>query len=575
MAFFARDLMEACLVHQRALKRLVEQYPWAESLVPDLMEGIWAGSGSRTPHTPYQERSRLSSYDPPQGLKSLGNNAKASVFSDGSNDSGVAVFETLPMEEEQKEIPVTMLDVGEVVKVNETFQSSEEAASLTVPKRKSMNVKSWKSQARQTTEFESALEETPVLDAFAGAGVILNALLIAFELECEGARASISIGLVDGMQCEDARPLFLVTEHFFTAFFALELCWRISRARLAYFMDWFNVFDAFLVLAGCLDLYVLQAVMESQSYLRMLRLFKLARVVRLVRVTQMFRGLRLLVSACGSFLPALGWAMALLSLCMIMGGVTIGFLLQGYIEDENHPFESRKWIWLHYGTAYRATYTMYEITMAGNWPTNVRPVLENVNHAYVFFFVGYITVVVFAIIRVITAIFLSQTLEAANNDVEVMIQERMRKKSMFVEQLEGIFEAIDESGDGLLSEEEMKELLADSKVQAYMESLEVALPESEALFRLLQNSDGQITYEDFIEGILRCKGPARAVDQIVLHSEVKSLNTLIQKLQDKMEEAHLIQTCKRRRNKKHHTGLASHRALLSSPTRSRASLYVK
>ena len=41
------------------------------------------------------------------------------------------------------------------------------------------------------------------------------------------------------------------------------------------------------------------------------------------------------------------------------------------------------------------------------------------------------------VIRVITAIFLSQTLEAANNDVEVIIQERMRKKSMFVEQLEG------------------------------------------------------------------------------------------------------------------------------------------
>lgn len=89
------------------------------------------------------------------------------------------------------------------------------------------------------------------------------------------------------------------------------------------------------------------------------------------------------------------------------------------------------------------------------------------------------------IIRVITAIFLSQTLEAASNDVDIMIQERMRKKSIFVERLEGagcrvakppmtstkishlgtssllvrfrgIFQAIDESGDGLLSEEEMK-----------------------------------------------------------------------------------------------------------------------
>lgn len=29
------------------------------------------------------------------------------------------------------------------------------------------------------------------------------------------------------------------------------------------------------------------------------------------------------------------------------------------------------------------------------------------------------------------------TLEAANNDVEVMIQERMRKNSLFVEQLQG------------------------------------------------------------------------------------------------------------------------------------------
>eukprot|EP00913_Durusdinium_trenchii_P018876 g17738.t1 len=116
-----------------------------------------------------------------------------------------------------------------------------------------------------------------------------------------------------------------------------------------------------------------------------------------------------------------------------------------------------------------------------------------------------------------------------------MIQERIRKKSIFVEQLEGIFQAIDESGDGLLSEDEMilafeKELLQDSRVQAYLESLEVNLPESEALFRLLQNSDGQITYDDFIEGILRCKGPARAMDQIVLQAEVKALGDSLQSL---------------------------------------------
>ena len=92
----------------------------------------------------------------------------------------------------------------------------------------------------------------------------------------------------------------------------------------------------------------------------------------------------------------------------------------------------------------------FEITFAGSWPSRVRPaswlgggklckqqVLETVDHVYSIFFAGYITIVVFAVIRVITAIFLSQTLEAASNDIEIMIDERMRKKAILVERLEG------------------------------------------------------------------------------------------------------------------------------------------
>ena len=42
----------------------------------------------------------------------------------------------------------------------------------------------------------------------------------------------------------------------------------------------------------------------------------------------------------------------------------------------------------------------------GNWPTNVRPILDKVSHAFVIFYLLYITVIVFAVIRVISAIFL-------------------------------------------------------------------------------------------------------------------------------------------------------------------------
>ena len=34
-----------------------------------------------------------------------------------------------------------------------------------------------------------------------------------------------------------------------------------------------------------------------------------------------------------------------------------------------------------------------------------------------------------------------------------------------------------------------------------------------ALFHLLDNGDGEVTLDEFIDGIMRCKGNARAIDQ--------------------------------------------------------------
>ena len=65
-------------------------------------------------------------------------------------------------------------------------------------------------------------------------------------------------------------------------------------------------------------------------------------------------------------------------------------------------------------------------------------------------FARYITFIVFAVIapgpalscerceviRVITAIFLRETLEAANNDAELMVQEGLRRKATYIHKLE-------------------------------------------------------------------------------------------------------------------------------------------
>ncbi|CAK9027696.1 unnamed protein product [Durusdinium trenchii] len=386
------------------------------------------------------------------------------------------------------------------------------------------------------------------LDTVIGIVVLLNSLTMAMELECEGQVAGERVGMPELLQCHH-HISFYIAEHVFTIIFVLELAWRVYWLRWRYFLEVLNVVDAFLAMYSFIYVYVLTMLLQSVNLqlLRLLRLAKLVRAIRIMRTLRLFRGLRLLVHACFSFLPSLAWSMALLSLCILTAGLVIGNLLHEFILDETKEFEQRLWIWIHYGTAYRAIWTMYEMTFAGNWPQSARPVLESVSHGYCVFFLLYITVIVFAVLRVITAIFVKETLEVASNDAELMVQERMRKKASYVKKLESIFKAMDDSGDGLLSEEEMSEWLLDERVQAYLESLDIDAAEGEALFRLLANDDGEITYQDFIAGILRCKGSARAIDQLILHNEVERVGDQVANLAEALEKAKVIPSSEKKK----------------------------
>lgn len=90
----------------------------------------------------------------------------------------------------------------------------------------------------------------------------------------------------------------------------------------------------------------------------------------------------------------------------------------------------------------------------------------------IFFFV-YITIIVFAVIRVISAIFLKDTLDAAQNDAENLVFDRLSKKASYVKKLEQIFRAIDSSADGMVTEEKLSNILANPTVVAYFQTLDV------------------------------------------------------------------------------------------------------
>mmetsp|Transcript_112013 Transcript_112013/g.267210 ORF Transcript_112013/g.267210 Transcript_112013/m.267210 type:complete len:632 (+) Transcript_112013:40-1935(+) len=396
-----------------------------------------------------------------------------------------------------------------------------------------------------------------MLDYVAGVLVLLNSLVMLIELEMEGSELGGLLGFREPVTFATSLSVIRVINDSFGIAFFLELLIRICVERTHFPKDFANWFDTALVIAGLADFVLNQSLSQeahqtTQSIvlLRLLRILKSLRAIRMVRSLRIFRGLRVLVKACQCFLPSLCWAMVLLGLMMAMGALLMGNLLHGYIADDAVDIDDRQWVWYHYGTAYRAGYTLFEVTMAGNWPTNARPVISKVSEGFIVFFVLYVTIVVFAVIRVIGAVFLKDTLDAAQNDAEQLVMDKIALKEKYVEKLEKIFKAIDQDGTGLVSEARLADLLNNPKLAAYFQTLDVDVHEGTALFELLACGDGQVTMDEFINGILRCKGPARAIDQVALQADIRMLDAKISTLVQQLDQ---MDHTEHRRNGRHMT----------------------
>jgi len=375
---------------------------------------------------------------------------------------------------------------------------------------------------------------SPTFDVSVGLAICANSIIMFLQAEQQGAVAGVALGMRDIVGWDHSDIAFVFFEHAFNVLFSLELILRVYAFKCRFFFKAANLFDAFLVLSGLVDSYIVGNVFDGPdlnvSFARMFRVFRLVRVLRIVRVMHAFRELRILVKTIYSSVRALLWSMVLLSIVMAISALFLCQLLDDYIADEDNPMETRLWVYKRYGSASRASWTMFELTLSGGWPNYARPLVEDVSPYLAIYFGAYVSVVTFAMIRIITAIFLQQTFQVAGHDQEMIQMEAMKKKNQYIEKLRDVFEKADESGDGMVSKAEFNKVLQLEEVRKVLRDLEMDPHEAHGLFALIDDGDGNISFEEFLSGTLRLKGSAKSVDVIALLYEnqktAKKLNEI-------------------------------------------------
>lgn len=99
------------------------------------------------------------------------------------------------------------------------------------------------------------------------------------------------------------------------------------------------------------------------------------------------------------------------------------------------------------------TLTTFEIIFA-NWAPSCRVLVDNISEWFTVFFLVYRCVFGFAVLNVVSAVFIQQTMKTASSDEELAFCQKEKDIMLYNRKVKKLFQSIDSSGDGNINLEE-------------------------------------------------------------------------------------------------------------------------
>mmetsp|Transcript_7785 Transcript_7785/g.17968 ORF Transcript_7785/g.17968 Transcript_7785/m.17968 type:complete len:629 (+) Transcript_7785:68-1954(+) len=346
----------------------------------------------------------------------------------------------------------------------------------------------------------------------------VNVLWMAFELQFRGLLAAHETSILEGeFVAADALPawetVIAVGDIFFTVIFVADVATRVCLLGVLFWKSWMNYVDLGVSVTSLIELTVFYATTMPVNpvLFRLLRIGKLARAFRMVHMTSVLASLQLLVKCLLSSANMLFWSFLLLTFVQCVAGLVISTLCFDYITDGNTDDEVRRQIYMYYGTFSRTFLTMFEVMFA-NWGPPCRVLMESVSEWFGLFFLFYRCVLGFAVLNIINAVFVQQTMKTASSDEEIAFKQKEKDIATYTRKVKKLFQTMDASGDGAINLTEFAKLVQSPKLKFWMGQLELEYHDLLSLFEFLDNGDGEITLMEFIDGAARLRGSAKALD---------------------------------------------------------------
>lgn len=360
--------------------------------------------------------------------------------------------------------------------------------------------------------------------------ILLNAVYIGLETELVDDTSEVSV-------------VWYLTELAFTIIFLLELLLRIAAARhlREFFGDSWNMFDFFLVVVSCIDTFVLTTITRSArkfgqskaiGTVRTIRLFRIARVFRLLRF---LRELWMLVAGIVEAMWTLVWTWVLLFLLIYVFGL---FATRTIGQPSTDPFIEE-----YFGNVPRSMFSLFQVTTTEGWADIARKAMETQLWTSIFFII-YFYVTTCAILNVVVAVIVENTLDQAGDQRQRFDAKQKRMQKEACSKIYEVFQSLDNNGDGMLEKEEFLLAIRQAEVARYLHQIGLDMRQAENLFSILDfDESGSLDAQEFVGGVMKAIGPGRAKDVLALQCDLwRSEEKIWDRLQEVRESANARMT---------------------------------
>lgn len=331
----------------------------------------------------------------------------------------------------------------------------------------------------------------------------------------------------------DSTPTFVVVmEYLFFAFYSVELLLKLYVYRLHFFINrekYWNLFDLILVLTAVYDITNEELTRDEEgsntnlTWMRLLRLLKMLKMLRMVRVMRFFRELRLMLSSIAGSVRPLFWSMLMLGLIMYIFGLCF---LQGAtaylvdlpdtgltIQQQQNADDLHK----YWGSVSQSMISLsWAITGGNDWKPLASP-LEAAGETYYFLFLVYIAFLTFAVLNVLTGIFVDAAMSVAEKDRDTVVHHELVLAQSYIEGMRNVLQSLDETGSGSVAWDDFVKHIEDQGVRSFLGVLDLDHHDMNLLFRMVGDERGTVcNIEDLLTGCTRIKGRAKNIDIFVL-----------------------------------------------------------